>query len=116
MGDAQVALAQIHSLLVEESCGGESQDGCLVWWGLHGPGHAQHVPNDRRTNQNHLLSLSLTFSFDALPAARFFTPGTMLILPSTHELPELRVQLAGHHGNSDFCLRKQRTILPRTVF
>lgn len=33
IGEAQVALAQTHSLLVEESCGGGSQDGCQVWMG-----------------------------------------------------------------------------------
>lgn len=64
--------------------------------GVRRPSHAQHVPNNRCTNQNHLLSISLTFSLDALPAAHFFTPGTRLILQSTHEPPKLWVQLAGH--------------------
>lgn len=85
--------------------------------GVHRPSHAQHVPNNRWTNQNHLLSISLTFSLDALPAARFFTPGTRLILQSTHEPPKLWVQLAGHHSySSDLCLRKQRTILLWNTF
>lgn len=34
LGDAQVASAQNHSLLVEESCGGGGQDGCQVWRGV----------------------------------------------------------------------------------
>lgn len=33
MGDVQVALVEIHSLLVEESCGGGSQNRCQVWRG-----------------------------------------------------------------------------------
>lgn len=57
--------------------------------GVQRPSHAQHIPNNRCTNQNHLLSISLTFSLDALPAARFFTPGTRLILLSSHEPPKL---------------------------
>lgn len=65
MGVVQVVSGQTHSLLWGK------QDECQVWRGHH---HAQHILNNRCTNQSHLLSISLTFSLDALPAAHFFHP------------------------------------------
>lgn len=35
--------------------------------GLSRPSHTQHVPNNRSTNQNHLLPILLKLSLDALP-------------------------------------------------
>lgn len=84
MGVLWVALAQTQpagAVVGKARTGARSE-------GVHQPSHAQHIPNNRCMNQNHLLSISLTFSLDAQPAARFFTPGTRTILPSTHEPPK----------------------------
>lgn len=92
---------------------GWKQDGCQVWK-VHS--HAQHVPNNRCTNQSHLLSISLTYSLEALPAAPLLTAPFCPFKetnppPSTGPWPSQnsRVQLAGHMV-TEFCLKKQWTL------
>lgn len=89
MGVVQVALAQTQPA---GAVAGKARTGARSE-GVHRPSHAQHIPNNRCMNQNHLLSISLTFSLDAQPAARFFTPGTRTIhLHMSHQ--KLWFQLA----------------------
>lgn len=90
MRPVQVALAWPHCLMVVESrCGGEGVGMGARSGGVYRPGHAQHVPNNRCTIQSHLLSISLTFSLDAVPTLGFFHPwnetNLPVLPPSSHQ-------------------------------
>lgn len=114
MGVAQVALAQTRSLLVEEPCGGGSQDGCQVWRG------AQVQPCSARPKQP---------VHEPEPSAVHFTyiftwcsANSSLFHPWNEPNPPVltwATKTSGSAGRtlwlwSDFCLSKQR--LPWNVF